>query len=62
MFNYLLPNKFKRIGWALIDIWSYILPHVKLSGNQFFDTPMGLLYMSALFYHINFRGLLRDEK
>lgn len=137
MFNYLLPNKFKRIGWLLIlvcpvflilmkdvfftieqlediasilaliglaltiaseekdedertglcrykalalaffvfisftissklfnllDIWSYILPHAKLNGNQFFDSPMYLLYMSALFYHINFRGLLRDEK
>lgn len=137
MFNYLLPNKFKRIGWALIlicpvflilmkdvyftidqlediasifaliglaltiaseekdedertglcrykalayaffvfisfticsklfnlvDFWGYVMPHIETKGVRIFDTPMGLLYFAALYYHINFRGLLRDEK
>jgi hypothetical protein len=46
----------------LFDPLSYIFPDGNAKGSIIIDTPMGVIYLAALFYHINFRGLLRDEK
>jgi hypothetical protein len=140
MFRYLLPNKFKKIGWALIlacpiflivfkdsflsfkqeediasimaliglmmtigsaekeedertslcrykaiaiaffmiisctltakllslinfsGILSYIFSREFSYDTMLFNSPMGIIYFSAIIYHINFRGHLRDEK
>jgi len=46
---------------SLIPILSYILPNYQDKENMF-DNPMWLIYMAAFFYHINFRGLVRNEE
>ncbi len=48
--------------FSLFDPFCYFFPHNHTKGSLFIDTPIGTLFLAAIFYHLNFRGLLKDEK
>lgn len=61
-FFVIIPGTIASKLFNLVEPLSVVFPNRNTKRSFIIDSPMGQLYLAGLFYHINFRGLVRDEK